>query len=167
MSFVIQGLRFFLWFSLILSLGKHSLYKEAPSATHLNMKNMHKKYVQMSKHMYKKPRHFFFFKQPLQVKIKISLSIKRKSFLQCSCKSKSWHLVSISSTLLCYFSMNSIEGCPMQKLFFDTKLFGSNPNDLQISRNTIWENDLCIDSDFLNKFLLYFLHSSFFIIENN
>ena len=95
------------------------------------------------------------------------LSIKRKRFLQCSCKSKPWHLLSIYFTLFRYSSVNSLERFPMQNLFYDTKPFGSSPNDLQISRNTIWKNDLYINSDFLNKFLLYFLHSSFSIIECN
>ena len=66
------------------------------------------------------------------------LSIKRKSFLQCSCKSKSRHLLSISFTLFRHSSVNCSEGCPMQKLFFDTKPFGNSPNDLQISKNTMW-----------------------------
>ena len=45
---------------------------------------------------------------------------------------------------------------------FDTKDFGNSPNDLQISRNTMWLRDLYIDADFL-----YFLHSLFCIIECN
>ena len=83
------------------------------------------------------------FRQPFQIKIKIFYFIpktvhQKKIFSQGSCKSKSQHLLSISFTLLCHSSINCLEGWTMQNSFFDTKLFGNSPNDLQISRNTMW-----------------------------
>ena len=66
-----------------------------------------------------------YFKSKLKYFISSQkLSIKRKSFLHCSCKTKSRHLFSISFTLFHHSSVNFWEGCPMQKLFFNTKPFG-------------------------------------------